>query len=221
METEVQAPVADEARDTLVASLADALGDALVGSEVRSGVDVWARVDAAAWLETARVLKSRCGMSYFNFLSAIDWLPSPYGRDMDAQVDQPEPREAEDMTWGVTGGSSRFQLLARVHDPVGHVGITVKADLDGDAPEVDSWIPVYGGADWHEREAWEMFGITFRGHPNLIHIYLPSGFEGTPLRKDYPLLARRVKPWPGIVDVELLPGDEAGEGDEAGDEDAS
>ena len=39
-----------------------------------------------------------------------------------------------------------------------------------------------------------------------MHIYLPSHFEGNPLRKDYPLLARRVKPWPGIVDVELMPG---------------
>ena len=50
-----------------------------------------------------------------------------------------------------------------------------------------------------------MFGIAFDGHPGLRHIYLPGEFEGHPLRKDYPLLARRVKPWPGIVDVELMP----------------
>ena len=50
-----------------------------------------------------------------------------------------------------------------------------------------------------------MFGITFVGHPGLRHIYLPGDFEGNPLRKDFPLLARIVKPWPGIVDVEPMP----------------
>ena len=64
-----------------------------------------------------------------------------------------------------------------------------------------------------------MFGIDFRGHPNQVHLYLPGAFEGNPLRKDYPLLARRIKPWPGIVDVELMPGDDDsaddGEGDDA------
>jgi len=67
---------------------------------------------------------------------------------------------------------------------------------------------VYAGANWHERECWEMYGISFEGHPGLRHIYLPAGFEGNPLRKDYPLLARRLKPWPGIVDVEQMPGDD-------------
>ena len=50
-----------------------------------------------------------------------------------------------------------------------------------------------------------MFGIEFVGHPGLRQLYLPTDFEGHPLRKDYPLLARRVKPWPGIVDVEPMP----------------
>jgi NADH-quinone oxidoreductase subunit C len=60
-----------------------------------------------------------------------------------------------------------------------------------------------------------MYGISFRGHPHLVHIYLPTDFEGFPLRKDFPLLARVVKPWPGIVDVEPMPGgdDEAAEGE--------
>ena len=52
-----------------------------------------------------------------------------------------------------------------------------------------------------------MFGIDFAGHPDLRHIYLPTEFEGHPLRKDFPLLARIVKPWPGIVDVEPMPGE--------------
>jgi NADH-quinone oxidoreductase subunit C len=50
-----------------------------------------------------------------------------------------------------------------------------------------------------------MFGFEFRGHPNLRHLYLPGQFEGFPLRKDFPLLSREVKPWPGLVDVEPMP----------------
>jgi NADH-quinone oxidoreductase subunit C len=50
-----------------------------------------------------------------------------------------------------------------------------------------------------------MFGFEFTGHPGLRHLYLPSEFEGFPLRKDFPLLAREVKPWPGLVDVEQFP----------------
>ena len=66
----------------------------------------------------------------------------------------------------------------------------------------------------------EMFGIEFVNRSPLSHIYLPAEFEGHPLRKDFPLLARRVKPWPGIVDVEPMPGtDDGGEGD--GEEEAS
>jgi hypothetical protein len=118
---------------------------------------------------------------------------------------------------GYAGGDTRFQVFARVVAPGQSFGLLLKSDLD-DPPVVESWIPNYAGADWHERETWEMYGIEFLGHPNLRHIYLPSGFEGHPLRKDFPLLARRVKPWPGIVDVEAMPGeDEPAEGAAASD----
>jgi NADH-quinone oxidoreductase subunit C len=63
-----------------------------------------------------------------------------------------------------------------------------------------------------------MFGIHFAGHPDLRNMYLPSGFEGHPMRKDFPLLARMVKPWPGIVDVEPLPGEPADDSDADGGE---
>ena len=95
--------------------------------------------------------------------------------------------------------------------------MTLKADLDDEAPAIETWSQVYAGADWHERETWEMYGFQFVGHPHLAHLYLPGGFEGFPLRKDFPLLSREVKPWPGLVDVEPFPpgteGDGSGEGD--------
>jgi NADH-quinone oxidoreductase subunit C len=74
---------------------------------------------------------------------------------------------------------------------------------------------VFGGANWHERETNEMFGISFAGHPDLRKMYLPIDFEGHPLRKDFPLLARMIKPWPGIVDVEPLPEGFGSDGEES------
>jgi NADH-quinone oxidoreductase subunit C len=92
-------------------------------------------------------------------------------------------------------------------------------DLDSENPTAPSWVPVYRGADWHEREAWEMYGFDFEGHPGLRHMYLPGEFEGHPLRKDFPMLAREVKPWPGLVDKEQIPGEaDAGDSDASGTE---
>jgi len=105
----------------------------------------------------------------------------------------------------LAGGKTRFQVLARVQKPGTDMGVTLKVDLPDGEARIDTWTALYRGANWHEREAWEMFGIDFAGHPGLRHIYLPSEFEGHPLRKDYPLLARVVKPWPGVVDIEDIP----------------
>lgn len=210
----------DEAREALLASIQTELGDAVVGTHLAPGDDLWVRVDRSAWAAAAAHLKNGLGFQYFNFLSAIDWQPSPFGRDMDAQVDlrlgHDEASEV-DMTieQGVAGGETRFQVFARVNDIVNGLGVTLKADLPDDDLSIDTWTSIYAGANWHEREAWEMYGIDFTGHPGLRHIYLPSGFEGNPLRKDYPLLARRMKPWPGIVDVEQMPGSDDENGEES------
>lgn len=208
----------DEVREAMLSELQEELGEAVVGSHIAAGVDITVRVTSEAWASTAEFLKNEMGFAYFNFLSAIDWLPSPFGRDMDSQVDlalEPaaEPVEPEEMEHGLAGGETRFQVLARVNDVAGHRAVTLKADVDDTAMSAPSWVPVYAGANWHERETWEMFGIEFVGHPGLRHIYLPGAFEGNPLRKDYPLLARRVKPWPGIVDVELMPTEQTDEAD--------
>ncbi len=211
----------DPLREGVLATLQAELGDAIVEYHLAPGDDLWVRVRPEAWREAAVVAKHDCGCTYFDFLSGIDWLPSPFGRDMDSQEDlaaagaDAAAKEPGAIVTGVAGGESRFQVFARVEAPGKGYGITFKADLDTDAPTVDSWTPVYAGADWHERETYEMYGFTFVGHPNLRYIYLPSDFEGHPLRKDFPLLARRVKPWPGIVDVEPMPGEEASEDEEA------
>ena len=202
----------DERRQAIVDTLTGELGAALVGSHVLPGTDLWIRVARDAWVETFTLLRDKHTLRWFDFLSAIDWMPSPYGRSMDAEVDNvmagAVPKEPDAISWGYAGGETRFQVFARVYSITQHWGITVKADLPDDDLSVATLIPVFAGANWHEREAWEMFGITFVGHPDQRHLYLPGDFEGNPLRKDFPLLARMVKPWPGIVDVEPMPGDD-------------
>ncbi len=62
--------------------------------------------------------------------------------------------------------------------------LVVKTKTDG---EVDSMTPLWAGANWHERETWDLVGIKFKGHPNLKRILLAEGWVGHPLRKDYPM----------------------------------
>ncbi len=209
----------DVDRDALVLGLRDELGDAVLDAVVVAGVDVWVRVDRRAWVQAAEACRDRLGLRYFCFLSAIDWLPSPFGRAEGQGVDLSRLAGAETvpmeqgavetvpMEQGVAGGETRFQLLARLSSPTTQLGLTLKADVPDDDLRVDTWSGVYAGADWHERETAEMYGIEFVGHPHPAHIYLPGDFEGYPLRKDFPLVARLVKPWPGIVDVEAMPGE--------------
>jgi NADH-quinone oxidoreductase subunit C len=205
----------DALRQRAVDQLRSAIGDALIDSLVKPGDDVWVRVRTDAWRDTAIALRDVLGMDSFCFLSAIDWMPSPFGRGEDDPTAEPVERSTE-IVQGYTGGDTRFQMLARVANTTLHYGINVKADVADDDLTVPTWIPAYAGANWHERECHEMFGINFAGHPDLRNMYLPTGFEGHPLRKDFPLLARHVKPWPGIVDVEPLPGESADETTEEG-----
>jgi NADH-quinone oxidoreductase subunit C len=220
--TEVAEAPGDERRLALVEALTAELGQALAGYHLDPGRDLWVRVAAPAWAGVAAYLRDRQRFQFFNWLSAIDWLPSPYGRGLDAEVDKElgRPTGAADTdddagprevaagsayATGVAGGDTRFQVVARVGNLATGIGVTLKADLADDDPRVGTWTRVYPGADWHEREAWEMFGIVFEGHPWLRKLYLPADFEGHPLRKDFPLLSRLIKPWPGIVDVEPMP----------------
>jgi NADH-quinone oxidoreductase subunit C len=80
--------------------------------------------------------------------------------------------------------------------------VNVHVPLDFNRPECPSITDVYVGAQWHERETWEMFGIDFPGHPRLVNLYLPEDFEGHPLLKSFKLPSRSVKEWPGAKDPE-------------------
>jgi NADH-quinone oxidoreductase subunit C len=201
----------DPLRRPLLDLLQAELGADLVGFEL-AGDDLWVRVTRTAWRRAGELCRDQLGMTYFCFLSGIDWRdnPSLLGEkawDADSAGPGFDFGTGGEIVTGVAGGDTRFQVFARLYNVVTHVGITLKADLEDVEPRVESWVPLFRGADWHERETWEMYGFFFEDHPGLRHIYLPTEFEGHPLRKDFPLLARLVKPWPGLVDVEPMPGE--------------
>ena len=79
--------------------------------------------------------------------------------------------------------SLNYHLLRVADDPA---RLRVQVWLD-DGESVASLIEVWPAADWFEREVWDMFGIGFDGHTNLVRILMPEDWEGFPLRKDYPL----------------------------------
>ncbi|SEG64667.1 NADH-quinone oxidoreductase subunit C [Actinacidiphila yanglinensis] len=120
------------------------------------------------WVAALTTARDVLGCTFFDWLSAVD-----------------EP-------------GTGFQVCAHVVRLDGGVGrLLVRTTVPHEAAELATATGVYGGADWHERETHEMFGIAFTGHPGMAPLLLPDEFEGHPLRKDFVLAARVVKAWPG------------------------
>ena len=167
------------------ADLTDRLG--ATGYEVEFDT-VRVLVESEKWVET--ILAAREELELFSWLSAIDWSKTT---EVGEGVDDPDSLV------------ERFEVLCRlssVENADGAIFVTV---LDRAEPSLASLTEFIGGAEWHEREAHEMFGIDFVGNTNLVPLYLPDEFVGNPLLKSFPLISREVKPWPGEVDVEPMP----------------
>ncbi|HYA13113.1 MAG TPA: NADH-quinone oxidoreductase subunit C [Syntrophales bacterium] len=99
----------------------------------------------------------------------------------------------------------RFEVVYHLFSLRHRHMIRIKAAVPEEDASIDSVVDVWAGANWHERECFDLFGITFKGHPDLRRILLPEDWEGHPLRKDYPLQAEQgEKEWHGykeIIDV--------------------
>jgi NADH-quinone oxidoreductase subunit C len=148
-------------------------------------------VDAARVVEACAHLRDEEGFTFLSDISPADYLGwgakgvagyigSRAGRDLHAPGSQGYAR--------VPGATPKrfavnYHLLRIGESPV---RLRVKAWLD-DGEEIESVVPIWPTADWFEREAWDMFGIVFSGHPNLRRILMDDDWEGHPLRKDYPI----------------------------------
>ena len=88
------------------------------------------------------------------------------------------------------GARERFGLVYQVANTETNERIIVRCFTSDPEPAVPSVVPLWEGANWLEREVWDLFGIRFPGHPDLRRIVLPEAFTAHPLRKDYPLQGR-------------------------------
>ena len=113
--------------------------------------------------KAAAFLKDELGFDFLMDLSAADYLPR-------------EPR---------------FELVCHFYSSKHNYRLRLKCPISGTDARVASLTPLWAGANWFEREAYDMYGIKFEGHPDLRRILMYDGFEGYPLRKDYPLKKRQ------------------------------
>jgi NADH-quinone oxidoreductase subunit C len=86
----------------------------------------------------------------------------------------------------------RFEVVYHLHSIERNERVRLKCRLPGQDPAIESVTSVWRGANWYEREVFDLFGIRFTGHPDLRRIMMPDDWEGYPLRKDYPITGQRV-----------------------------
>lgn len=93
----------------------------------------------------------------------------------------------------------RFEVVYHLYSLSRNHRLRLKVELAEENPTIPSVIGVWKSANWMEREAWDLYGIKFEGHPDLRRVLLYPEFEGHPLRKDYEIEQRqpRIPPWPG------------------------
>ncbi|MEU6715934.1 NADH-quinone oxidoreductase subunit C [Nonomuraea sp. NPDC046802] len=129
--------------------------------------DITVDVAPTDWLELLTFARDDLDHAFFDWLTGVD-----------------DPPEA-------------FLVVAHVYSLSTGSRLLLRTRVPRTAPHLPSAVEIYRGANWHERETYEMFGVIFDNHPNLVPLLLPDGFEGNPLRKDFILAARVAKPWPG------------------------
>ncbi|MFD3552698.1 NADH-quinone oxidoreductase subunit C [Streptomyces goshikiensis] len=153
--------------DTLPDAAAEVFGAEAVGSSAYDVLTV--DVPVGSWIPSLEIARDKLGCTYFDWLSAVD-----------------EP-------------GTGFRICAHVVSLENHRvrRLLLRTTVPHSAPSLPSAVAVYAGAEWHERETFEMFGVTFTDHPHLVPLLLPENFEGHPLRKDFVLAARVAKAWPG------------------------
>jgi len=147
----------------LIELLQTKFGDAILETHAQFGDDT-AVIDHERWREVALYLRDdpRAAMNMFSDITAVDYLGL---------------RE------------QRFEVVCHLRSMTHAHRIRIKArigDEEGEGASIDSLTPVWRGANWFERETFDMFGIVFRGHPDFRRILLYEEFQGHPLRKDYP-----------------------------------
>jgi NADH-quinone oxidoreductase subunit C len=135
--------------------------------------------------------------------SVVTVVPARY-REMAAFLrDEPDLAcDFCDFTGGVDFGDAGFEVVTHLYSITHRHNVRLKVRVPRENPVCPTVSDIFPTANWHERETAEMFGIVFEGHPQPVKLLLPEPFEGHPLRKDFTLMTREAKPWPGAVEGE-------------------
>ena len=140
----------------MIADRARELLGAIDGAVVAAGpAPVTVQVPAAHWRAAAQLAKDALGCAFFNFLTAIDWK------------------------------DEGLEVVAWVDNLEANLSVELRTKLGAGATACPSLVPVYAGADWMERECFDMFGVRFADHPDPRRILLADDWEGHPLLKSY------------------------------------
>jgi NADH-quinone oxidoreductase subunit C len=151
------------ARDAALKDLSDAISGALPGSILGSSMGFGELTLIARREDIVQVAQFLRDAETWRFISIVDICGADY------------PERIE-----------RFDVVYHFLSPTRNIRVRVKLSTDEDTP-VPSITPVFKGADWYEREAYDLYGILFTGHPDLRRLLTDYGFDGHPLRKDFPL----------------------------------
>ena len=149
----------DETLETFGKTIADALGASVTGFTVAHH-ELTVTAQARDIVSVMKFLRDDPRCQFWNFVdvTALDW----------------------------PGRERRFDVVYHLLSPKQNVRIRVKAETD-EATPVPSIIEIFPGAEWFERETYDLYGVVFAGHPDMRRILTDYGFEGHPLRKDFPL----------------------------------
>ena len=127
----------------------------VAGAERAAAAELSVTVPVERWQDAAAFARSALGCSYFSWMSAVDWR------------------------------ADGLEVVCRLENLEGGIALTMRSRLGAGVLHCATLTGLFRGADWMERECYDMFGIVFDGHPDLRRILLPEDWEGYPLRKDY------------------------------------
>lgn len=151
--------IPDALKDHPVTAALDAsLPDAITGGHTEHG-EPTLFIAPAQIAAVSRYLKHEQGFVRLSAVTAVDWYPA----------------------------DPRFEVVYLLHSLDKNTRLRLKCWISESGPEIDSVCEIWRGANWYEREVFDLFGIRFRNHPDLRRILMPTDWEGYPLRKDYPV----------------------------------
>ncbi len=181
----------------LIESVRDRFPNAVLASHTYRG-DATVVLGRQSLLEVTRFLKEDPDfeMNFLMDLSAVDYSdfgkrPAPAFFASSGVAVSPSSQIPDEDPWPGPPAESRFAVVYHFYSMAHKHRLRLVIPVEEADAEVDSLTSLWPGADWLEREVWDMFGINFRGHPNLKRILMYEEFEGHPLRKDYPVKKRQ------------------------------